>query len=73
MSKATVKRGLEQLAEIMAGPPGHTDKTLARQEKIRQAGLKETRMIYAKIDREEYCLDQLPNLDEEDEDSDPLP
>lgn len=67
MSKATVKRGLEQLAEIMAGPPGRTDKTLARQEKIRQAGLKETRMLIARADTQAYCLDQLPDLDEEDE------
>ena len=66
MSKATVKRGLEQLAEIMAGPPGRTDKTLARQEKIRQAGLKDTRMAYAMIERQEYCLDQLPDLGEEE-------
>lgn len=66
MSRATVKRGLDQLAEIMAGPPGRTDKTLARQEKIRQAGLKDTRMA-AMVDHQEYCLDQLPDLDEDDE------
>lgn len=67
MSRSTVKRGLDQLAEIMAGPPGRTDKTLARQEKIQQAGLKDTRMAYAMIERQEYCLDQLPDLDEDDE------
>lgn len=66
MSRATVKRGLDQLAEIMAGPPGRTDKTLARQEKIRQAGLRDTRMAYAMVDHQEYCLDQLPDLGEEE-------
>lgn len=71
MSKATVKRGMEQLAEILAGAPGRTDKTLARQEKIRQAGLKDTRMAYAMIAHQEHCLDQLPDLDEEDDETTP--
>lgn len=71
MSRSTVKRGMEQLAEILAGAPGRTDKTLARQEKIQQAGLKETRMLIARADTQAYCLDQLPDLDEEDDETTP--
>lgn len=67
MSKATVKRGMDQLAEILAGAPGRTDKTLARQEKIRQAGVKETRMLIARADRQALCLDLLPDLEDDDE------
>lgn len=64
--KKNIAKALGQMEEIMAGPVGKTDRTLAKQEKIRQAGLAEDRMIYAILDREQYCLDQLDELGEDD-------
>lgn len=71
MSKATVKRGLAMMEEILNGPPGTTDRTLAKQQKIAKAAAKETRMIHAAIERKEHCLDLLPDLDEEDDQDTP--
>lgn len=64
--KKNISDALDQLHEIMTGPPGKTDRTLARQEKIRKAGLKEDRMLYAMVERKAYVLDQLPDLGEEE-------
>lgn len=65
--KKNVSKAMDQMAQILAGPTGKTDRTLAKQEKIHQAVLKEDRMIYAMVERKQYCLDQLPDLDEDDE------
>lgn len=64
--KKNVSKALAQMEQIMAGPTGKTDRTLAKQEKIHQARLKEDRMIYARVDHQQHCLDQLPHLDEDE-------
>lgn len=68
MSKDTVKRGLAMLEEMMKGPPGVTDRTLAKQQKIAKQAAKDTRMAYAMVEKREYCEKLLPDLDEEDAD-----
>ena len=71
MSHPLIGKAMSQLEEIMAGPPGVSDRTLAKREKeqkrIREAGLKEDRMLYAMADRSAYCMDQLDDLGDEEE------
>ena len=65
-----IGKAMSQMEDIMKGPPGVSDRTLAKREKdqkrIREAGLKEDRMLYAMTDRSAYCLDQLEDLGEEE-------
>lgn len=57
-----VKRALGEMEDFFS------PRQQRKRERIRQAGLKETRQIIAIIDKREYCLDQLPDLDDEDDD-----
>lgn len=66
--KRNIAKALGELDSIMSGPPGHTDRTLAKAQKIEKARVAEERRAYAMRDHEEFCIDQLPEMgDEEDE------
>lgn len=56
-----IERAMRQMEAIVS------PRQQAKRERIRQAGLKENRQIMASIAKQEYCLDLLPDLDDEDD------
>lgn len=57
----------EYADEAVARMLGETPRQRNKRERIRQAALKEDRQIRAMIAKQDYCLDQLPDLDGEDD------
>lgn len=69
--KKNVSKAMDQMALILAGPTGKTDRTLAKQEKNRvfHAARKEDRQLYARITHDEMIdkvIEDLPDLDEDE-------
>jgi hypothetical protein len=69
LADEAVDRALDQMDRFFNSNPEERRRMRQqkKQQRIREAGLHEDRQIRAIIAKKEYCLDQLPDLDDDED------